>query len=138
MEESNWRKTGSFLTRTFGNCDNFDDSEDVGERFLEEMSNIQYNPDEGCRVLQVGAAAWTQLPSVMGLQLKSVGLSVSGMGMRYHRLNLQYGSELGTTPLVIEPVTSVKVLPWWNPGYPVDGEGSTHRSACLTADQWDS
>ena len=52
------------------------------ERFLEEMSDIGHNPEEGCRVMQVGSAAWSKVPPVMGLQLRSVGLSVSGLGMR--------------------------------------------------------
>ena len=57
--------------------------EDVDEEsFLEEMSDIGHNPEEGCRVMQVGSAAWSKVPPVMGLQLRSVGLSVSGLGMR--------------------------------------------------------
>ena len=57
--------------------------EDVDEEsFLKEMSDIGHNPEEGCRVMQVGSAAWSKVPPVMGLQLRSVGLSVSGLGMR--------------------------------------------------------
>ena len=60
------------------------EDEDQGrdENFLEEMSDIDHNPEEGCRVMQVGSAAWSKVPPVMGLQLRSVGLSVSGLGMR--------------------------------------------------------
>lgn len=120
-------------------CDNFDDEEDGREgRFLEEMGDIMHNSEEGCKVLQVGAAAWARLPPVMGLHLRSVGLSVSGMGMRYHKLSLVFGTELRVTHLVLEPVTSIKVLPWWNPGYPVEGEGANLRPPTLTADHWDS
>jgi len=90
-------------------CDNFDDTDEINEDFLEELSDIQYNPEEGCHVLQVGAAAWAQLPPVMGLQLRSVGLSVSGMGMRFHKLSLEFGTGLQVTHLVLEPVTSMKV-----------------------------
>ena len=59
-----------------------DVDEEREESFLEEMSDIGHNPEEGCRVMQVGSAAWSKVPPVMGLQLRSVGLSVSGLGMR--------------------------------------------------------
>jgi len=119
-------------------CDNFDDSEEAAEDFLKELSDIRWNPEAGCRVLAIGAAAWSQLPPVMGLQLRSIGLSVSGLGMRYHKLSLEFGSELQVTPLVLEPVTSMKVLPWWNPAYPAEGEGTTTRAATLQRDLWDN
>jgi len=106
------------------------------ERFLEEMSDIGHNPEEGCRVMQVGSAAWSKVPPVMGLQLRSVGLSVSGLGMRFHKLSLEFGTELRVIKIVLEPVTSLKILPWWSPAYPVEGEGSTCRAPALTADPW--
>ena len=61
------------------------DEEGREESFLEEMSDIGHNPEEGCRVMQVGSAAWSKVPPVMGLQLRSVGLSVSGLGMRWEK-----------------------------------------------------
>jgi len=111
--------------------------EDVDqESFLEEMSDIGHNPEEGCRVMQVGSAAWSKVPPLMGLQLRSVGLSVSGLGMRFHKLSLEFGTQLRVIKVVLEPVTSLKILPWWSPSYPSEGEGSTCRAPALTADPW--
>eukprot|EP00090_Calanus_glacialis_P047384 TRINITY_DN9815_c0_g1_i1.p1 TRINITY_DN9815_c0_g1~~TRINITY_DN9815_c0_g1_i1.p1 ORF type:complete len:372 (+),score=105.05 TRINITY_DN9815_c0_g1_i1:36-1151(+) len=101
---------------------------------ISELSDITYNPEEGCRILQVSGTCWSAVPPVLGLKLLGVTLSVSH-GMRFHKLKLQFGSPLSdcrrnadqqeTTQVLIDNVCGMKVLDWWSPQYPRDGERRT-------------
>lgn len=103
------------------------------EELIDDLSDIQHNSEEGNRVLQVVSAAWAQVPPVMGLKLHKVCLSVSH-GMRFHKLKLSFGSpQLGgkecssdqqgsTIHVVLDSVVKMRVLDWWHPLYPMDGE----------------
>lgn len=109
-----------------------EESDDEGEelkhqQFLEQLEDINYNPDKGCRVLQVNSTCWASIPPVLGLRLFQVSLSVSH-GMRFHKLKLRFGSprtggrgppnQQDSVLVVIDNVVNLKVLNWWNPQYP--------------------
>ena len=95
-------------------------------KLISDLSDINHNPEEGCRLLQISCATWSSLAPVMGQKLLSVSLSVAH-GMRYHKLKLMFGSALGgqrrqagqheTVELVVDSVFGVKILDWWHPHY---------------------
>ena len=102
------------------------DGEDIGDqkktrKLLADLSDIFYNPEEGSKVLQVSAVNWCSIPPVMGQKLLSVSLSVSH-GMRYHKLKLIFGSptavnQQGSSQVIIDSVSGLKILDWWQPQY---------------------
>ena len=119
------------------------EEEDIGDqkktrKLLADLSDIYYNPEEGSKVLQVSAVNWCSIPPVMGQKLMSVSLSVSH-GMRYHKLKLIFGSptavnqqessqvrivilRLGNNKsdvlqVIIDSVSGLKILDWWQPQY---------------------
>ena len=94
-------------------------------KFLQDLSDIHHNPEEGCRLLQVSCAAWSSLPPVMGLWLLSVSLSVAH-GMRHHKLKLLFGTMMSakkghgqheTVEIVLDSVCGMKIMDWWHPHY---------------------
>jgi len=101
------------------------------KQLLDDLSDIRYNPEEGCKILQVTAASWSAIPPVLGLKLLGVTLSVSH-GMRFHKLKLLFGSPLTdcrrqavqeeVTEVVVDSVCGMKVLDWWSPQYLSGGE----------------
>eukprot|EP00092_Neocalanus_flemingeri_P027099 GFUD01029386.1.p1 GENE.GFUD01029386.1~~GFUD01029386.1.p1 ORF type:complete len:376 (-),score=102.77 GFUD01029386.1:111-1238(-) len=109
------------------------DSEQT-KQLISELSDITYNPEDGCRILQVTGTCWSSIPPVLGLKLLGVELSVSH-GMRFHKLKLLFGSPLSdcrrnhdqqeTTQVLIDNVCGMKVLDWWSPQYPRDGQRKT-------------
>jgi len=125
-------------------CDSNDayaasDEEDDGigdskqtKQLIDELSDITYNPEDGCSILQIVGNCWSSIPPVMGLKLLGVTLSVSH-GMRFHKLKLLFGSPLSdcrrtqdqqeTTQVLIDSVCGMKVLNWWSPQYPREGMG---------------
>jgi len=121
---------------TFEDYTSDEDEDCIGDshqtkKLINELSDITYNPEEGCRVLQVSGTCWSATPPVIGLKLLGVTLSVSH-GMRFHKLKLLFGSPLSdcrrnhdqqeTTQVLIDNVCGMKVLDWWSPQYPRDGE----------------
>jgi len=116
-----------------------DEDDGIGDfqqtkQLINELSDINYNPEEGCKILQVTGNCWSSIPPVIGLKLLGVTLSVSH-GMRFHKLKLLFGSPLSdcrrnhdqqeTTQVLIDNVCGMKVLNWWSPQYPRDGERRT-------------
>jgi len=109
-----------------------EESEDEGEelkqqQFLDQLEDINYNQEKGCKVLQVNSTCWSRIPPVLGLRLYQVSLSVSH-GMRFHKLKLRFGSprtggrgppdQQDTVLVVLDNVVNLKILNWWNPQYP--------------------
>jgi len=102
------------------------------KQLLDDLSDIRYNTEEGCKTLQVTAASWSAIPPVLGQKLLGVTLSVSH-GMRFHKLKLLFGSPLTdcrrqaaqeeVAEVVIDSVCGMKVLNWWSPQYLSGGEG---------------
>jgi len=125
-------------------CDDVisDDEDDyIGDRkqreqLISELSDINHNPEDGCCVLQVTGTCWSSIPPVIGLKLLGVCLSVSH-GMRFHKLKLLFGSPLSdvrrthdqqeVSQVLIDNVCGMKVLNWWSPQYPKDGERRTRQ-----------
>lgn len=105
------------------------EGDDEHEKLLEHLSNINYNPESGCRVLQVHLTCCTTIPPVLGLRLHQVSLSVSH-GMRYHKLKLRFGSprsdgqgppdQQDTVQIVLDNVVNLRIMDWWHPDYPHD------------------
>jgi len=93
---------------------------------ISNLSDINYNSEDGCKLLQVSAAHWSSMPPVMGQKLLSVSLSVAH-GMRYHKLKLLFGSpsmdtrrrvdQNDTVEIVIDSVGGMKIFDWWHPQY---------------------
>ena len=95
--------------------------------YLMEDSNIYHNPDDGCCVLQIVSNNFISLPVIMGQYLVQVAVSV-GYIMRYHKVKLMFHSEnvstkqkaslVTGTPVILDPITNIKVIHWWDPKYP--------------------
>jgi len=91
----------------------------VSRRLLDDLSDINHNTEQGCKLLQVLNVGWCQLQPVLGLRLKSVSLSVSNE-MKHHKLCLDFGppaSKSSDIRVTLNSVLNVKVLNWWNPQY---------------------
>lgn len=58
---------------------------------------------------------------ISGQVLSSVSLTLS-QGLRYHRLQLSFGSgpfpSMSNIPIILDPVVNVRVLDWWHPSFP--------------------
>ena len=58
---------------------------------------------------------------ISGQVLSGVALTLS-QGLRYHRLQLSFGSgpfpSMSNIPIVLDPVVNVRVLDWWHPSFP--------------------
>jgi len=115
-----------------------DEDDSIGDskqtrQLLDDLGDIRYNPEEGCKILQLTATSWSAIPPVLGLKLLGVTLSVSH-GMRFHKLKLLFGSPLSdcrrhtaqeeATQVVLDSVCGMKVLDWWSPQYLYGGETS--------------
>jgi len=120
-------KDCSSATRLFStHQDHFEEEDDeetdsfgVDRGLLDNLSNINYNTEDGCCLLQVRAVSWCLVEPLLGLTLKNVSLSASA-GMRHHKLGMVFGSRYSTNQdvrVVIDTVGSVKVLNWWHPNY---------------------
>ena len=95
---------------------------------LHKADDIDYNPEDGCCVLQVVLQNFVSLPpTVMGQVLAQTSVSV-GHGMRFHKVKLIFSSEYvdannknalasGTT-LMLDPVLNMHICHWWSPKYP--------------------
>ncbi|CAG0898475.1 unnamed protein product [Darwinula stevensoni] len=96
---------------------------------LEMLTDLNANPEHGCRVLQVICGTFHPCPAVMGLYLIRVSLTVSA-NMRHHRLKLVFSpypckkskqkmESDGEQVVLFDPVINFCILNWWHPQYPV-------------------
>ncbi|XP_023343364.1 transmembrane protein 183 [Eurytemora carolleeae] len=91
----------------------------VDKGFLDKLSDINHNPENGCKLLQVCCANWCLFPSPLSQKLKRVSVSVSH-GMKHHKLQMEFGGprgQSGDIKVLIDSVVSLKVLDWWDPQY---------------------
>jgi len=113
--------------------DQYFGSDKPAKELISNLSDINFNPEESCKLLQVSAAHWSSMPPVMGQKLLSVSLSVAH-GMRYHKLKLLFGSpsmdarrrvdQNDTLEIVIDSVGGMKIFDWWHPQYSRQGDVS--------------
>ncbi|KAK2575856.1 hypothetical protein KPH14_007230 [Odynerus spinipes] len=105
---------------------------------IEIIEDINANPEEGCKLLQVRCLKYSNLPLVTGLILQKVSVTLMP-GLKYLRLQLGFGtSDLPnavTNQIILNDVTDYEVLDWWHPRYP---HHDTMSIIHLTADDsWD-
>ncbi|KAM8915853.1 transmembrane protein 183A isoform 2-T2 [Spinachia spinachia] len=92
-----------------------------------QYEDVHTNPDSDCYVLQVTTLNFIFTPVVMGMILSLFTINVS-TDMRHHRVRLVFQDtplqrwkkrgDQGGTPVVLDPVHSVKLMDWWHPHYP--------------------
>ncbi|XP_078450267.1 transmembrane protein 183A isoform X1 [Lampetra planeri] len=93
-----------------------------------EYQGVSENADGDCCLLQVTVLNFILVPVVMGMTLSQLMISVS-TDMRHHRVKLAFVDSpaprgrtrrrMDAGPLVVlDPVCSVRILPWWHPLYP--------------------
>ena len=96
---------------------------------LLNSSDVHYNREESCNVLEIVALSFFSLPPVMGQYLTHASVSV-GHRMRFHKLKLGFSpcvmhmrlgkgsAPASSTLLTLEPVLNMHALHWWDPRYP--------------------
>lgn len=97
--------------------------EDGKEFYVPEDMN--FNPEEGCRLLHFHCDAFNILTSqIVGQKLSDVCLTMSGQGFRYQKLSLNFVpvhartiqcSDLNTVD--VHNIISMKILNWFHPLY---------------------
>jgi len=120
--------------------DTADDQDEEGrrstQRLLNNLSDIHANSENGCKLLQITAVSWCSVPALLGLRLRSIGVSVSH-GMRHHKVQLEFGgSRRGPSEVrvIIDSVANIKVLNWWNRHYITNPSTRTNRSVPTSLD----
>lgn len=92
-----------------------------------QYEDVHKNPDSDCYILQVTTLNFIFTPVVMGMTLALFTINVS-TDMRHHRVRLVFQDsplqrgkkrgDQGGTPVVLDPVQSVRLMDWWHPQYP--------------------
>lgn len=105
---------------------------------IEKIEDINVNPEEACKLLQVKCLKYSKLPLVIGLILQKVSVTLMP-GLKYLRLQLGFGTShlpnTLTNQVIINDVTDYEVLDWWHPRYPHQNTISTIH--LTTDDSWD-
>ncbi|XP_041367420.1 transmembrane protein 183-like [Gigantopelta aegis] len=98
--------------------------ESSGRDMLPGYSDLFYNPEEGCRIMEIQCQNFASIPMVMGMVLSHVCLTVSAR-MRHYRLRLlfdsilQQGNQSSAERIVdLDPVVNIRIVPWWDTKYP--------------------
>nr|XP_045613909.1 transmembrane protein 183A-like isoform X1 [Procambarus clarkii]XP_045613910.1 transmembrane protein 183A-like isoform X1 [Procambarus clarkii]XP_045613911.1 transmembrane protein 183A-like isoform X1 [Procambarus clarkii]XP_045613912.1 transmembrane protein 183A-like isoform X1 [Procambarus clarkii]XP_045613913.1 transmembrane protein 183A-like isoform X1 [Procambarus clarkii]XP_045613914.1 transmembrane protein 183A-like isoform X1 [Procambarus clarkii]XP_045613915.1 transmembrane protei len=92
---------------------------------------VTFNPEDGCYILEATTSSVCGIPMIIGEYLYHAGLGVS-TNMCNHRLRLSMVPahllssstssnsrkyQVPTTEVILDPVSDVKVYPWWHPRY---------------------
>ena len=94
-------------------------------KWLEQVDDLNYNPEERKTVLQVNCVNFLPVAPVQGHVLTKALVGVSrdmkhnSVKLTFHtpRFDGRYRKEEGKS-VVLDPAYDVKVINWWRPGYP--------------------
>ena len=122
-----WHLYFKFRHQKFGCILDVDSGNDVikyeGYDLLKGFTDLHHNPDDGCYVLQIVCSGYTSIPVIMGLNLVSIGVSVS-RSMRHHKVKLVLDARSyvkSQTPesvvIVLDPAMNARLHPWWRQSY---------------------
>ena len=95
------------------------------KEFNDLYDDLDFNPEDGCRLLHFHCDAFNILTSqIVGQKLSDVCLTMSGQGFRYQKLSLNFVpmharsiqcSDLNTVD--VHNIISMKILNWFHPLY---------------------
>jgi hypothetical protein len=93
--------------------------------FYVTPEDIQFNPEEGCRLLHIHSDAFSMVPSqIVGQKLTDVCLTMTGQGFRYQKLSMSFipahsrsiqCSDLNTVD--VHNIVNMKIVSWYHPLY---------------------